>query len=92
MCQSRQVSGCGKPARSSPCALTACCCAEDLDGPASKQQYVPGKEKKQSGIPCYDPSTMQHLGYAKAMTPQEVIAVLPIGERMRNEARRLTDS
>ena len=47
---------------------------------------MPGKEKKQSGIPCYDPSTMQHLGYAKAMTPQEVIAVLSIGQRMPNEA------
>lgn len=23
-------------------------------------------------IPCYDPSTMQLLGYAKAMTPAEV--------------------
>jgi hypothetical protein len=27
-------------------------------------------------IPCYDPSTMQLLGYAKAMTPAEVCVVL----------------
>jgi hypothetical protein len=63
-----------------PSALTACCNAEDLDGPASKQQYVPGKDTKKSGIPCYDPSTMQLLGYAKAMTPQEVNAFLHTGK------------
>lgn len=34
--------------------------------------YTPGAAAPKGQIPCYDPSTMQFLGHAKAMTPAEV--------------------
>jgi hypothetical protein len=46
--------------------------AEELDAAT----YVPGKTLPKDKIPCYDPGTMQFLGYAKAMTPDEVRALL----------------
>lgn len=42
--------------------------AEKLDGEA----YVPPKTLPKDRIPCYDPGNMQLLGFAKAMTPDEV--------------------
>lgn len=53
----------------SPLAWRADEAAEALDAPS----YVPGPLPKDR-IPCYDPSTMQLLGYAPAMTPAEVRA------------------
>ncbi|KAF8061097.1 ALDH22A1 [Scenedesmus sp. PABB004] len=46
--------------------------AEALDAPT----YVPGTPAPKGSIPCYDPSTMQLLGHAKAMTPAEVRAAI----------------
>lgn len=42
--------------------------AEQLDA----EKYSPPKTLPKDKIPCYDPGTMQFLGYAKAMTPEEV--------------------
>jgi hypothetical protein len=42
--------------------------ADVLDTP----KYTPPKSLPKEKIPCYDPGTMQLLGYAKAMTPEEV--------------------
>ena len=36
------------------------------------QRYVPSAPPPKDKIPCYDPSTMQLLGYAKAMSAAEV--------------------
>lgn len=46
--------------------------AEQLDA----EKYTPPKTLPKDKIPCYDPGTMQFLGYAKAMTPDEVRAAL----------------
>lgn len=42
----------------------------------SKETYTPGTAAPKGQIPCYDPSTMQFLGYTKAMTPAEVREVV----------------
>jgi hypothetical protein len=36
------------------------------------EQYTPTTQLPKDKIPCYDPSSMQFLGYAKAMSPAEV--------------------
>lgn len=48
--------------------LTAQELADKLDAPL----YTPPKALPKDKIPCYDPGTMQLLGHAKAMTPEEV--------------------
>eukprot|EP00879_Flechtneria_rotunda_P025534 GHRR01027136.1.p1 GENE.GHRR01027136.1~~GHRR01027136.1.p1 ORF type:complete len:614 (+),score=214.33 GHRR01027136.1:630-2471(+) len=40
------------------------------------EMYIPTGQVPKDKIPCYDPSTMQFLGYTKAMTPAEVHQVV----------------
>jgi hypothetical protein len=57
--------------------------AETLDA----EQYSPPKTLPKDKIPCYDPGTLQFLGYAKAMTPDEVrAALLQLAARMGTRA------
>jgi hypothetical protein len=56
--------------------------AEELDAPI----YTPPKSLPKDKIPCYDPGTMQLLGHAKAMTPEEVGAGAGRAARCRRRA------
>uniref|UniRef100_A0A383W5Q6 Aldehyde dehydrogenase domain-containing protein n=1 Tax=Tetradesmus obliquus TaxID=3088 RepID=A0A383W5Q6_TETOB len=47
--------------------------SEQLQG---AELYTPTTQLPKDKIPCYDPSSMQFLGYAKAMSPAEVRAVI----------------
>jgi hypothetical protein len=58
--------------------------AETLDAP----KYVPAKSPPKDKIPCYDPGTMQLLGYAKAMTPDEVGGAAAGGRQRAARAAR----
>jgi hypothetical protein len=42
--------------------------ADELDAAI----YSPPKSMPKDKVPCYDPATMQFLGHARAMTPDEV--------------------
>lgn len=46
--------------------------ADEATEQLTAETYTPTAEMPKDKIPCYDPSTMHFLGYAKAMTPTEV--------------------
>eukprot|EP00882_Tetradesmus_deserticola_P031629 GHRQ01035776.1.p2 GENE.GHRQ01035776.1~~GHRQ01035776.1.p2 ORF type:complete len:179 (+),score=67.65 GHRQ01035776.1:181-717(+) len=60
-------------------ALIRCCLARPAEEASEQLQdaelYTPALQLP-GKIPCYDPSSMQLLGYAKAMTPTEVREVI----------------
>lgn len=56
---------------------------------SASSTYSPGSAAPKGQIPCYDPSTMQFLGYAKAMTPAQVRRLAAAADSQQQEQQQL---
>jgi hypothetical protein len=59
-----------------PCPMHAIACAGETDDVIDAPKYDPKEKTPKDVIPCYDPATMQSLGYMPAMSESEVRAVM----------------